>query len=579
MRAEANLSSLSLSTEGSRSSLPFTLALSLLGASLSLLISGFVWGTNNALFHLPIVASLYNEPQFANDAFIQSLRYYASGFWLVFRGSASWLSPTLLFFAANLLSRFLAFWGFLACARILSISKRKDLLLFTLVLVCIHMIYVYASAGNGGLFINCFTQSEICNGLSLLCLAAAARRRIALALALNGAVFFLNAFIAAWNFVPLALIAVLLVREGSLKLGDLVRRALLGSAFFLALAAPVLANMLANPTFGKPISFSYIHYLGEYWPMHFLFSLVPLKERIKATILLFLAAYLLWKNGSKARVFLLALAGYAAVFVFGIGVPHLTQSTLILNLHLLRVTTFFHLLAALGAAALIIRWLGDSDLYRRRVLAPFGFAILCAPTIYVLFPLIAESERLAFFVTPLRSFVSKQPRLLPVCGLLCACVALSINLRTFYAENRSEMLQVAVYEQLGLWARSTPAETTFLLPTRGFYSKGAAPLPESFNDNSGTFEYVSHRKVWIDLKRGAAVMWFPPYYAQWHERLSEVASLPSLDRKLAYAQLHGIGYVVDNCAAGGSQSPAVRTETLCVYRAATTEAAHSEGLR
>ena len=562
MHEDANLSP---AEKQCTSDVLFTLLLALAGALLSLGISGYVWGTNNSIFHLPILAALYNEPQFADDVYMQSLRYYASGFWILLRGSANWLSPAVLFPVANVVSRLLVFWGFLACAEVLGITRRRDRILFTLILAGLRMLYGYAYAGDGGLFINSFTQSEIANGLSLLCLAAMARRRVALALALNGLVFFLNIFNAAWNFVPLALIAVLLLRKDSRKAGILIRRVLPGAAVFLLFAAPGAANLLANPSFGRPVSFSYVRYLAEYWPMHFLFSFIPLKEKIKAIVLLLLATYLLAKNGAKARVFLLALAGYAAVFVFGIAVPHLTQSTLVLNLHLLRVTTFFHLLAALGAAALLVEWLKDADPLRSRVLAPFGFALLCAPTVFVLFPVLAESGRLRFLAHGLRALAGKLPTLAPACALLCACAGVAVNVCAFSAENRSERQQVATYQQLGAWARTTPDDTVFLLPTRGFYSRSAPQLPESFNDNSGIFEYTAHRQVWVDSKRGAAVMWYPPYYGTWHKRLSEVVSLATLGQKLAYAQQHGIGYVVDNCAPGRS-APAYSTATLCAYR-------------
>ena len=55
------------------------LLLAVLGAVLSLLVSGYVFGIKNNLFHLPIVGMLYDEPQFRGDEFIQSLRHYAAG--------------------------------------------------------------------------------------------------------------------------------------------------------------------------------------------------------------------------------------------------------------------------------------------------------------------------------------------------------------------------------------------------------------------------------------------------------------------------------------------------------------------
>src|ERR1700679_2919241 len=51
-------------------------------ALLSCIFTGYVFGVSNQHYYLPIVERLYDEPQFKNDVFIQSLRYYASGIWL-----------------------------------------------------------------------------------------------------------------------------------------------------------------------------------------------------------------------------------------------------------------------------------------------------------------------------------------------------------------------------------------------------------------------------------------------------------------------------------------------------------------
>src|SRR5258708_33098413 len=79
------------------------------------------------------------------------------------------------------------------------------------------------------------------------------------------------------------------------------------------------------------------------------------------------------------------------------------------------------------------------------------------------------------------------------------------------------------------------------------------------------FEFVSHRRVWVDYKRGAAVMWMPSYYRVWRTRLAEVEALNSLDQRVAYADRNGIDYVIDRCTpAAGQDGGVFRTELLCV---------------
>ena len=73
------------------------------------------------------------------------------------------------------------------------------------------MMNGFSAAGDGGLFINYFTHSELANATNLLAIWCAARGRFTEAFACNGVTFFLNAFMAVWNAVPLGLIAILLL--------------------------------------------------------------------------------------------------------------------------------------------------------------------------------------------------------------------------------------------------------------------------------------------------------------------------------------------------------------------------------
>jgi hypothetical protein len=58
------------------------------------------------------------------------------------------------------------------------------------------------------------------------------------------------------------------------------------------------------------------------------------------------------------------------------------------------------------------------------------------------------------------------------------------------------------------------------------------------------FATLSRRPVWVDRKMGAAVMWAPFYYPQWHERMAAVKALTTLDAAQAYARMNGIAYIV-----------------------------------
>ena len=141
-----------------------------LGTLVSLAITGFVFAIGNNLFHLPIVAELWDEPQFTSDEFIQALRYYAAGPWMLLRGSASYVNPYWSFLLLFVISRLLSIVGFLACARLLGIVSRSQQICFALLVSVTWLLRGDAVGGGGGLFINYFAHSEMANGLVLLAL-------------------------------------------------------------------------------------------------------------------------------------------------------------------------------------------------------------------------------------------------------------------------------------------------------------------------------------------------------------------------------------------------------------------------
>jgi len=287
------------------------LIFSFFGSLLSIAITGFVFGWDNNEFHLPIVGSLYNEPQFANDPFIQSLRYFASGVWLLLDGSDRYIDPYWLFFGGHFLSRFMSFAGFLFCADILGVTSHTQRAVFTIILTLPGLLSGYSYAGGGGLFLTNFTHSEIANGLSLICLGFLIRKKLIWSYASNGIVFFVNAFIGIWNFVPTLLITLSLYLNKKIQLKTIVSHSLIGFIVFTAIASPVILKVLSNPGFGKKTNFDYIAYLIEYYPGHFLISSISAKGLLGCFFVVFLGIVSFHKLGRSARLFKTALFGYA----------------------------------------------------------------------------------------------------------------------------------------------------------------------------------------------------------------------------------------------------------------------------
>jgi len=349
------------------------------GALASIFSTGYLVGARNDIYYLPIVEALYDDAQFANDAFIQSLRYFSSGLWILLSGSAKHINIYWLLLCLNFLSRFISFAGFLACANLLGLKGRKEIVLLTMLLCTTSLLRGQSLAGDGGLFINYFTHSEIANGLTLFILFLVIRGWLVTALIVNGLVFFINAFIGAWDVVMIAAVALVMASSGEISWRELLLKGSTGTVLSALLAAPVLRNILVNPDFGTPLNFDYLTYLEEFWPYHFIFSDIELHEKLSFASMVALGIAAFIALGGKSRLFIVAIFAFMAVYAFGIIAPHVTHSALTLNLHLLRVSTMLQLLVVLGPLALATKWWFSEDATYRLLFSPVLILLLCTP--------------------------------------------------------------------------------------------------------------------------------------------------------------------------------------------------------
>lgn len=551
-------------------------AIAMLGAALSLFVTGYVFGIANNLFHLPIIGRLYDEPQFRDDTYMQSLRFFAAGPFLLLQGADGALRPWSLFLILAYLSRLLTFVGFLACARLVGVVNRTDRLLFTVLLAFTGMLQGYSDAGGGGLFTNYFTHSEIANGLSLIAIYYAARGRLGEAFAINGMVFFTNAFVAVWNAAPFGFIILLLLWRRQISTLEVLRRGGLGLAIFALLSLPVIVNILHNPQFGISTPVDYRIFLAQYWPFHFLFQSSPVTEKLELAAIMATGSLAFFAIPRRGDVFLAALWGYGLVYAAGIVMPIITDRPVILNLHLLRSSSGIQLFSALGSLALVTLWRGSKDERRSRVFGPLLMVMLC-------------TSKRAIFLSPfvllaslIPAVAQRVPSILlirrPVTGFVLAALILGPWPYIIWRNARSNarnQADVTQWDAVGNWARAnTRPDAMFLLPPSDLRPAPASESRQTFSDN-GIFEYASHRRVWVDFRRGAAVMWWPSYYVIWRQRIVDVLNLSSLDARLAYARSNGIGYVVDQCSVLNRDAAAFRTAQLCVFSAELDPAAQT----
>ncbi|EJN12498.1 hypothetical protein PMI42_04156 [Bradyrhizobium sp. YR681] len=544
-----------------------TISVAVIASAVSVLHTGFVFGIINNQYHLPIVAGLYNEPQYHDDAFIQSLRYFASGVWLVLSGIEKHFDNIpLLFFILFFLSRVLCFVGFLCCASLLGITERRDKIVFSLIVCFVGLLNGYSYAGTGGLFINYFTHSEIANGTALLAIYLAARGRFAAAAAMVGVTFFINAFFAVWLVLPLILIGISLLLQRKVTVREFLLRTLAGLVLCVPLAAVVLYGFFSNPEFGSPPVFDYATFLRQYFPGHVLIDSTQMGDLLALLgVTIVGAAGLLW-FGRSATPLQAAYLGAILVYVIGIGVPFVTASPVVLNLHLLRSGTVIHLLAGLAMAALATDWL------RRDKEGTFLPA--CLIVLFLSFDDLASLASVLLILAFV--FLKVGPGLAPAYQrtmgyLVLATAVIAVwPLSTWYNVKFNRLYTDAVEEwtDVGNWARNaTPSTSMFLVPnTPKFDPASESSAADIALSRAVVFEFVSHRRIWVDFRRGGSSALTPSYYRTWRSRLTEVEGLNSLAERMAYASRNGIGYIVDICQSPEEGGGALyRTKRLCVY--------------
>jgi hypothetical protein len=243
----------------------------------------------------------------------------------------------------------------------------------------------------------------------------------------------------------------------------------------------------------------------------------------------------------------------------------------ILNLHLLRVSTMFHLLAALGSASLIVRWLASEEYVFKKVLAPVQIALLCSEKHLVLlspFPIILS--HFPRFMSRLSSWSIKRRWRFDLAALIVIVVADAIWIGSTVVENVKDAKSVSEWAVLGHWARQkTRSDAVFLIPALDNYRPAPSREDEEIAytlSGSTAFEYESHRQIWVAYKQGGAVMVKPSFYKTWWRRVSEVDALQSLDEKLAYARANTIDYVIEICDSKEDGTTIFKTDHLCVYQ-------------
>lgn len=547
---------------------PGLVAVCIAGAALSWLWTGHLMGQGNNVFHLPLLADLAAQPGMAGDAFVQSLSRFQSGLWVLLRGSDAVVPATLLLPLLLFATKALTLYAMLMLGGELGLRSRPQQLGFVALMASTPLLRGTAYAGHGGLFIDYFSHSELATALTLLLWWACLRGRFGLALALNGVVFFLNGFMAVWNLAPWLWLALRAWRADPLWPRRQLPGLLAGGAVAAVLSGSVLwraagAGQLSAATGGP----DHRDFLREYYPYHFLASEMPLAQWLGLGAVLLVAALGLralrdGASGPASRTLAQLGLAYGVVYAIGLVLPLLTASPLWLNLHLLRVSLFFHFLAALALGVWLLRAARSRETTDRLWRAPWlAVALLTLRPALLVLPLSLAVERLwpglrRMPVVRLRG-AAVGVTVLAVLGCAAALVAERLR-QAQLQQSLADWVQVAQQVR-----QQTQAGDVVMLPL------DTGPWQPA-DAGSGAFQYHAQRPVWVDHKRGAAVFWQPAYWPEWQERTAALRSLGDWASRLRFAQAHGVTLVVDDCAGLPTLPPGAllaRAGRLCAVSA------------
>ena len=244
------------------------------------------------------------------------------------------------------------------------------------------------------------------------------------------------------------------------------------------------------------------------------------------------------------------MLAFATVYIFGIIAPYLTRSALVLNFHLLRVSTMLQLLAVLGSLVLATKWWFSENPTYRHLFSPVLVLLLCTPIrMTTIQPAINASFALltigAYFYPCIQVripslLLDSRLRLNAMALSLVAVGFLAVVINTRNKDAHTETW-LAEWRAIGKWAEAnTSLNSKFLIPTWNFRGSPVQIQPGTEEDdatiNSDIFEAIAQRSVWMDFRNGAAVLWSPSYYPEWRRRIAEINSLSSFATKDAYAR-------------------------------------------
>lgn len=559
------------------------------GYVVSMLV-GFQFGIYNNVFHLPYLLRFYDLPQFRHNAFYATLKNFTSIALPLMRAFTTEENVRQVFYFVNLASKIAGFAGLVYLSRAAGFRKPVELLLVMIVLTLTPLLQGSSIIGDHDMFVPFFTQTELTWVFVFLSVGLLYKDRIALAYAMVGIAFSVNAFVGIWLLVMNTVTLLAVKRPLSVKM---LLKAAGGFALF-ALPVALWIYFVINGKHQK-VDFSYIEYIRMYCKVHFLLESTDPMLVLKHFMLVS-AGLLAARHLPNRRFWVAVQLGALLLLLVGIPLPYLVNNRFVFNLHLIRAAGLGQALAAvvialagvrlllnkgelamraIGAVVLLtlallnVRLTGMSVMLASLLLALPGddfvnrfdrlgvfrwigawrgpLALLCVGVfVFALFSpvppspfILIKAGKLALFLGILGLLAFSHYRHMAVGSvvvllLLCYTVAFTgYQVRDMKAKKlaKQSLPENRSWAEMVSWIRHSSLRGPFLLPMDDI-------------DHTSYFQLQTRRRVWVSWRQGAAVMWSPSFYRQWSTRYRAVFALRTPKELAAYARAHDIRYLL-----------------------------------
>jgi hypothetical protein len=584
--------------------MPIAAIYAVLSAALALVSitqTGFKYGVGNNIFHIPYVLGLPATKEFSGDAFYASLSNFTSIVWPLLRTICNESNVREVFKSADFVSRASAFAGMLFMFRSFGLKTLPSMALCLTVAALTPWLQGSSVVGEHGMFIDYFTQSEATWGFVFLSVSLLARDKLPLSFAMIGIAFAINAFVGIWLLGASSLAIIATKRSIGVK-------TVIGSiAAFLLFAAPVaiwIATAVDAPNTAP--KFSYIYYIRQYYPNHFLIEAATSLGLIRFA-LLFVIGLVASLFAPNRRFWLSIQAALMLVFLVGIPLPYVLDSRFVFNLHLLRSAGLEQALAIALAIAASAKFIFVFRDHRSQILGLViafslmltGRGVVGLLTVFVALLIVLSQSEAAQGPSAKQWLVFLRRH---GGALSCVCVAVFVfgmirqmlqqhfvawQLLTLAAV--ASAFGVMLLRHAAVVVKQATLTVVFLLFASAIAARSIiwpGPVPPAgqlasadenrnwlnfvdqirisdihgaflvpVGDEFEGFQLQARKAVWVGWKQGAAVMWSPSFYGQWMPRYAEVSELKTPEDFISYAQRNGIHNVVVKSETGSCPAP------------------------